>query len=277
MYEYITFFLFLPSECYLPPINSTIAQQPRQKAKVWNAEFQPEDYRYENDSTPSSLNQNNNNHRYSLNNVHHANNAPSTGTPHSRKASLPNSMYDSGGAGDSRNQHYEGGGDSNIINHQWSSSPIDDEPFTSGYYSSENNNNGTDDGHHHRQSSRKHHHPEVLLKPTSRERTYQEEVTVQKQIAIRGEHNASPRVIMHKIYAQNGEMILQHDGNQEVIVNSMTVATGVDGGNKGSQHDNSSSRSPCGHLPRNHAMRSSLTIGVDSSTIDAYNDIDRRV
>lgn len=264
------FFLFLFSECYLPPINSTIAQQPRQKAKVWNAEFQQEDYRYENDSTPSSLNQNNK-HRYSMSNVHHANNA--TGIANSRKASLPNYMYDSGGAGDNRHQHHEG--DSNIINQQWPSSPIDDEPFTSGYYSSENNNNGTDDGH--RQTNRKHHHQEVLLKPTSRERTYQEEVTVQKQIAIRGEHNASPRVIMHKIYAQNGEMILQHDGNQEVIVNSMTIAGGIDGGNKGNQHDNSSSRSPGGHLPRNHAMRSSLTIGVDASTIDSYNDMAQRV
>lgn len=249
----------------MPPINATIAQQPRQKAKVWNAEFQQEDYRYENDSATQQ------NHRYSLTNAHRGSNP---GLLQQRKASLPNYMYETGENYQHQTKQQNKFNDQESresINHHhphmYGSSPVDEEAFTSGYFSE--NNNNTEDG-----KNRSH---EVILKPTSRERSYQEEVTIQKAIAIRGENNASPRVIVHKIYSQNGELFMQQDGNQEVVVNSMTISRDEDGNGNGAPVGNFMPNPQQQHLPRNHAMRSSLTIGVDASTVDAYTDLDRRV
>ncbi|CAL8096826.1 unnamed protein product [Orchesella dallaii] len=251
------------SECYLPPINSTIAQQPRQKAKVWNAEFQSEDYRYEND-----------------NSQHHQH--PNRSALQARKASLPNYMFESGDGYHNGNYHHQEmvlqqhgklDGGANNSNSNLRASSMDEDAFTSGYYS-ENNNNGDE------QSGQA--NKDFMLKPTSRERSYQEEITVQKAISLRGEHNASPRVIVHKIYAQNGEVIAEQKDGHEVVVNSMVMSTSSGRGDGNSRlgdynhHHYDSSRSPCGNLPRNHAMRSSLTIGVDARTVEAYNEIDRR-
>lgn len=261
--------LLISSECYLPPINSTIAQQPRQKAKVWNAEFQQEDYRYENDN-PSGISS----HRHSSNSNICQNQRSNRGVVHSRKASLPNYMFDSedGHHNNSSNCHHQHHNKTSRTNYgsnneMWVA--MEEDAFTSDYYSGENNN--VEDGQVRQ---------EVMLKPTSRERSYQEEISVQKAIAIRSEKAATPRVFVHKVYAQNGEIFADNDGNQEIVVNTVAVCPNEHQGRQVGRVDSymeTGGRSQVGSLPRNHAMRSSLTIGVDASAVDAYQESDRRV